>query len=60
MKSNYLKKDEYSLSGLTFFSSIKLLNDTIEQQSQQLKELNEKYVNVSSQLQSQAELLREK
>ena len=39
---------------------IKSLNETIEQQSEQLKYLNEKYLSVSFQLESQEESIREK
>jgi hypothetical protein len=40
--------------------SIKALHETIEQQSQQLKDLNEKNTTLSSELNSRAELIREK
>ncbi len=40
--------------------SIEALHQTIDQQSQQLKDLNEKTTSLSSQLESQTELIREK
>jgi hypothetical protein len=40
--------------------SIKALHEMIEQQSQQLKDLNEKNTTISSQLESQIELNRQK
>ena len=36
------------------------LNEIIEQQSEQLKQLNDKYTTVSSQLESQADLDQQK
>ncbi len=40
--------------------SIEALHQTIDQQSQQLKDLNEKITSLSSQLESQTELIRQK
>jgi hypothetical protein len=40
--------------------SIEALHETIDEQSQQLKDLNEKTASLSSQLESQAELIRQK
>jgi hypothetical protein len=40
--------------------SIEALHQAIDEQSQQLKDLNEKTVSLSSQLESQAELIRQK
>jgi hypothetical protein len=40
--------------------SIEALHQMIDQQSQQLKDLNEKTTSLSSQLESQAELIRQK
>ncbi len=54
------KTGEYSLQWPTFVSSIKALHEKIEQQSQQLKDLNENNAILSSQLESQAELTRRK
>jgi hypothetical protein len=40
--------------------SIKALHETIEQQSKQIKDLNEKNANLSSQLESQTDLTQQK
>ncbi len=40
--------------------SIEALHEMIDQQSQQLKDLNEKTTSLSSQLESQTELIRQK
>ncbi len=54
------KTEEYSPQWPTLVSSIKALHEKIEQQSQQLKDLNENNAILSSQLESQAELIRQK
>ncbi len=53
-------KEEDSLALETIVFSIEALHETIKQQSEQLKDLNEKNTTLSSQLESHGELNREK
>ena len=50
-----------ALYAMTFYVfSIEALHQTIDEQSQQLKDLNEKTASLSSQLESQAEIIKQK
>jgi hypothetical protein len=59
MKSKWIER--IILSSMIFSGfSIEALHEMIDQQSQQLKDLNEKTTSLSSQLESQTELIRQK
>jgi hypothetical protein len=59
MKSKLIKKKNILLYDSCMLS-IEALHQTIDEQSQRLKDLNEKTASLSSQLESQAELIRQK
>ena len=59
MKSKSIERRTFSITVLYVFS-IEALHQTIDEQSQQIEDLNEKTASLSFQLESQAELMREK